>query len=177
MYFWQHNQVKSLTSQVNLISKEVEANSSKETTSSTPKTPATPTPPDPCNSTQMSLSLGQPNGAVGTTYINAIFTNISGVACTLQGFPTVGLTNIGNQVLGKPATQNGPAGSTLTVQPGGTAHTALGFPSSGNFDPGTCSATSAHVDAVSPGDSKALQASASQQYCPGFSVSTFSAGS
>lgn len=181
-YWWQHHNVNKLNGQVSQLKGQVSSLQDQLKASQQAKKPATPvssTPaaPGSCQGSDMKLALGQANGTAGTTYIDAIFTNTTKKACVLQGYPVVTLSNNNSQTIGQQATQSGGSGSsTVTVNPGKSAHVALGFPDPGALSPGTCS-QAAQVDVTLPGDSTVLQAATGQQYCPGFSVSAVEPGS
>jgi Protein of unknown function (DUF4232) len=74
---------------------------------------------------------GQGNGAAGTIYYPLEFTNLSGHACSMYGFPGVSAISRGGQQLGSPADweSGGSSGTprTIIVRPGGTAHAVLAY--------------------------------------------------
>lgn len=86
---------------------------------------ARPQPARTCASAGLALSLGRDTGASGTTY-HVDFTNTSGSACTLSGYPKVaayavgryGTAQVGNAALR--AVTGG--ASRVLLRPGGTAH-------------------------------------------------------
>jgi hypothetical protein len=189
VYLWQHGQVSHLNSQVStldtklhqtkldLSSAQQQAATLQTQAASKKKTPMTPSTPASCQAASMKLSLGAPNGTAGTSYVDAIFTNTSSVACTLQGYPEANLADSNNQSLGQQASQSSSSpGALVTVQPNHQAHAALGFPDSGALSPGSCSQAT-YLNVTLPGDSSVLQTTISQQYCPGFSVSAIEPGS
>ncbi len=61
--------------------------------------------------------------AGGAVYV-VEFSNTGSATCTVTGYPTVKLTENGNQA-GHKATTSGPAPATVTLHPGQTAHVAL----------------------------------------------------
>jgi hypothetical protein len=67
------------------------------------------------------------NGAAGTIYYPLDFTNVSGSACTMYGYPGVGLAiRPGGSLIGAPASLIGTLAPTLiTLKPGATAHAPL----------------------------------------------------
>jgi hypothetical protein len=74
---------------------------------------------------------GQGNGAAGTIYYPLEFTNLSGHACSMYGFPGVSAISRGGQQLGRPANwkSGGSFGTprTVIVPPGATAHAILAY--------------------------------------------------
>lgn len=74
---------------------------------------------------------GQGNGAAGTVYLPLEFTNLSGQACSMHGFPGVSAISRSGQQLGSPASwaSGGVFGTprTVTVAPGATVHAILAY--------------------------------------------------
>lgn len=87
-----------------------------------PATTAQPSPEN-CATSELSVALGQANGAAGSTELPLIFTNTGPRPCTLDGFPGVSYVSgaDGNEV-GAAATRTG-SGSEVSLAPGavGTA--------------------------------------------------------
>ena len=70
----------------------------------------------------------QGNGTAGTIFYTLNFTNLSGHACTLRGFPGVSAVKLGGGQLGKPGTRDtGQTVKTITIGNGRTAHSTLGI--------------------------------------------------
>lgn len=87
--------------------------------------PGTPAAVGPCASAQLSVSLGQADGAAGTSYTPLIFTNTSGSTCTLNGHPGVSyVTGDTGQQVGAPAVREG-SGTTVLLRPGAQANSRL----------------------------------------------------
>ena len=82
--------------------------------------------PQPCQAAGLRLTVGRGDGAAGTIYWPLRFTNTSGSACTLYGYPGAAFVKAphGAQV-GAPAGRRGPAPAQVTLQPGATAHATL----------------------------------------------------
>jgi hypothetical protein len=78
------------------------------------------------------------NGALGTIFYHLEFTNLSGHACTLQGFPFVFALNLSGHQIGNPAVFNHSFPSNVTVGNGKTIHAELGIVETGNFPPSAC---------------------------------------
>jgi hypothetical protein len=71
--------------------------------------------------------VGEGNGAAGTAFYPLDFTNTSGSACTMYGYPGVAfVSSPGGSLVGPPAKRRPPAAPALvTVGPGATAHATL----------------------------------------------------
>src|SRR5580692_1448820 len=99
-----------------------------------------------CSSEHLNLSLQQFQGAAGTTYVNAVLTNVGKGSCLIDGYPAVFLTGEGGNVLGLGAASNPQYLPTLvTLAHGSSAHSVLAFPDAANFNPGDCSAASQFI--------------------------------
>jgi Protein of unknown function (DUF4232) len=74
------------------------------------------------------VATTQGNGAAGTIYYPLQFTNLSGYACAMRGFPGVSAIDRNGHQLGSPAIWDRvvPA-RTVVLAPGATAHTILGW--------------------------------------------------
>ncbi|NMM89409.1 hypothetical protein B2J88_34575 [Rhodococcus sp. SRB_17] len=134
--------VLALVSGCGSDSSDTAASSSAPTTTAALPTSAAPAPaptthaqhsqatttvvPNPQNCTvgELSVTLGQPGGAAGSTELPLVFTNTSSRTCNLDGFPGVSYVTVasGNPV-GAPATRSG-SGSPVSLAPG-SAGTAL----------------------------------------------------
>lgn len=108
--------------------------------------------PGACPTSALHLSIGTGNGAAGSVYYPLVFTNTSGSACTLFGFPGVSfVTGIGGSQIGHAATRNSDAPrQTVTLAPGGVAHATLQVVQALNFPPAKCQLTTAHWLKVYP---------------------------
>ncbi len=88
----------------------------------------TPSPsgPQPCAATDLKLTVGAANGAAGTIFYPLDFTNTSGSACTMFGYPGVAfVSSPGGSQIGAPANRRVAAAPTvIIVTPGATAHVA-----------------------------------------------------
>ncbi len=125
----------------------------------------------------LALSQGTSDGTAGTIYKHAVVTNTGSVSCTITGYPTVYMTDAGGTILGSGAAANPlyPV-STITVAPGGKAHSVVAYPEQANFNPGTCSAQGSQMKMYVPGVVAPLFTAWSDYSCPGFSASTFQTG-
>ena len=74
------------------------------------------------------LAAGQGNGAAGTIFYPLEFTNLSGHACSLFGFPGVSAITLDGHQLGSPANrEHTRTPHTVILRPGATAHTILAY--------------------------------------------------
>ena len=92
------------------------------------------------------------NGTAGTIFYHLEFTNLSGHACTLQGFPFVFAVNLAGHQIGNRAVLNHafPANS-VTVGSGATIHAVLGIVATGNYPPSACKpVTAAGLEVFAP---------------------------
>jgi len=101
-----------------------------------------------CSSSVLSarVDLAQGGAAAGSTYVPIDFTNTSGSACTMEGYPGVSFVRSpsGGQ-LGNAASRN-PAASPamVTLAPGGVAHAILRVAEAGNYSQSACTPITAH---------------------------------
>ena len=107
-------------------------------------TPASTTAgsPSACSTDELALHLGAQGGAAGSVYAPIVFTNTSGSACTLSGYPGVSYaaSENGKQV-GAAATRNAlHAASTVTLEAGASAAALLQMANHANFPAASCSA-------------------------------------
>lgn len=108
-----------------------------------------------CTTSDLSADLTQGDGGgAGSTYPDLVLTNTGSTACTLRGFPGVSLVGDDNGTqLGAPATRDeGAAVVTVTLAPGGSAHSALRITEAGNYDAAQCSPKAADGLRVYPPD-------------------------
>lgn len=146
----------------------------QQTTPPASPTP-TPTPTDtstapvsatPCTSAQLALSLGSSQGAAGTTYQSVVFLNTGSQPCTLYGYPGISFINARGEILGKPASRQPGKEKTVTLSPGGSAHTVVGEPDTENFPPSRCKATTAErLQAYPPGQTTPLFVTDHEKVC------------
>jgi hypothetical protein len=109
-----------------------------------------------CDSSALTatVDVAQGGAAAGSTFVPIDFTNTSGSACTLAGYPGVSFVRApsGGQ-LGKPAIRNPAAvATTVTLAPGGKAHATLQVAQAGNYSPSACTPVAAHWLKIFPPD-------------------------
>jgi Protein of unknown function (DUF4232) len=90
--------------------------------------------------------MGQGNGAAGSAYYPLDFTNASGSACTLFGYPGVSfVTGIGGGQIGRAASKNPAfASESVTIPAGSVVHATLQVVNAGNFPHSACHQVTAH---------------------------------
>lgn len=79
------------------------------------------------------MSVPQGNRYAGGAYFDLNFTNQSGHACTLRGYPGVSAVNLGGQQLGSPASWGPPATSVVRLANEATATAQLQVQDAGIF--------------------------------------------
>ncbi|HEX4323202.1 MAG TPA: DUF4232 domain-containing protein [Gaiellaceae bacterium] len=84
------------------------------------------------------------DGAAGSTYFKLEFTNLSGSACTLTGYPGVsGVDRSGHQLGTAAGHDPATAAHTVTLANGATKAATLRIVEAGNFPASTCHLTTA----------------------------------
>jgi len=113
-----------------------------------------------CGTTALTVSLAsnQGGGAAGSTYVPIDFTNTSGAACSLYGYPGVSfVTGLAGSQIGAAATR-APNVSSVTVRLAAhaTAHAWLQVVQAGNFPASTCQPVTANwLKVYPPGNTEA----------------------
>ena len=133
--------------------------SPSESPSPTPSFTSTVHASHRCLTSALSLSLGQAQGAAGSTIVPIVLKNASDEACTLFGRPGVSFLDANGNQLGVGATFGGDGPATVTLAPGESANALLKIPDPGNFSPADCTpANSSRLRVYPPGDKVALTA-------------------
>jgi Protein of unknown function (DUF4232) len=129
--------------------------------------------PAACATSILSGSLGSGGAAAGTAFYSIEFTNTSGSACTLYGYPGVSFVSPSGSQIGTPATENSAYPRVLvTLAPGATAHAELGVATAQNYPSSTCSPVSvSRLKVYPPGQTSALFLAISTTACSSTSVS------
>jgi hypothetical protein len=78
------------------------------------------------------------DATAGSTYFQLKFTNQSGHACTLQGYPGVSAVDLGGRRLGSAASRDVSAAPVVRLANGDTAKARLRIVVAGNFPAATC---------------------------------------
>jgi hypothetical protein len=92
------------------------------TSTSSPTTTAAGVPP--CASGQLSVAVGQSQGAAGSLIVPLVFTNTGSTTCSLQGYPGVSIVGANGAQLGAAAARTGQA-TPLVSLPAGQTSTAI----------------------------------------------------
>jgi hypothetical protein len=102
--------------------------------------------PPSCATSALQVSLGQGNGAAGSSFVPIQFNNQSSSACTLFGFPGVSfVTGTGGSQIGAPAAEDQSAARiAITLAPGTVAHALLQVVDAQNFPAAKCKLVTAH---------------------------------
>jgi hypothetical protein len=152
----------------------VTAPASSAPASSSPAPPSGAAPA--CATSVLTGSLGSGGAAAGTTFYSIEFTNTSGSACTLYGYPGVSFVTASGSQVGSPATENPVYPRQLvTLAPGATAHADLGVAVAQNYPSSTCSPVAVSTLKVyPPGQTSALQLAISTTGCSSTSVTILS---
>ena len=98
---------------------------------------------------------GAGGGTAGSVFYKVRFTNLSGHACTLTGFPRVAAVNLAGNRIGAPASHEaGQKPKTVKLANGATASAQLRIVDAGNFSPSACHpVTAAGLRVTPPGQS------------------------
>jgi hypothetical protein len=96
---------------------------------------ATPTAIAGCATSGLVVWLNVPPGSgyAGGAYYYLEFTNLSGHACTLRGYPGVSAVSLNGRQLGSPAGWGTPSTTTVRLASGGTATAKLTIADTGNL--------------------------------------------
>jgi Protein of unknown function (DUF4232) len=130
-----------------------------------------------CKTENLKLDPGQQSGAAGTIYQHMALTNTGKEKCTLAGYPMAFLFGSDGYALGNSAAARPqPAPVSVTLAPGETAHTVLGYPQAGNFSPGVCTAKSVNLRLYPPSATSPLETPLEIAWCPGFSETAIESG-
>jgi hypothetical protein len=114
------------------------------------------------------VDVAQGGAAAGSIYVPIDFTNTSGGACTLEGYPGVSFVRSpSGSRLGKPAARNPAATAAMvTLAPGGVAHATLRVAEAGNYSQSACSPVMAHwLKIFPPNQATAIYARYEVQAC------------
>jgi hypothetical protein len=128
------------------------------TTSSPPPASLSPTTPQAvtaCATSQLSLSLGQSQGAAGTTYTPIVLTNQGSVSCRLTGYPGVSFLDASGAQVGPSAARTSGHVRTVTLSAHGSASAMLQQSEPGNYPRSSCKPKQAKALEVYPPDQTA----------------------
>jgi len=112
----------------------------------------------PCKTSGLVIwsNNGAGGGTAGSVFYKVRFTNLSGHACTLKGFPKVSAVNLAGKRIGSPAQHEvGQKPKLRKLANGATATALLRVVDPGNFSPSTChEVTAAGLRVTPPGQSQ-----------------------
>lgn len=115
---------------------------------------AAPAGPGPCPTRSLGTKVGISQGTPGSTYTVVDFTNISGVTCTLYGYPGVSFTasKSGSQVqVGAAATESqAPERELVTLAPRAVANALLQIVHAGTYPAYKCDPVTADYLQIYP---------------------------
>lgn len=123
-----------------------------------------------CATSNLHAHMGRSDGTAGAIYTSVNFTNISGSACTLYGFPGVSLSE------GSPYTQVGESAGwnsastkvLVTLAPGATGSAIIKIADAYNFPPSPCDPTSTtHLVVYPPNNTVPIHLSYPAVTCAG----------
>ena len=111
-----------------------------------------PSGPPACDTSALTVKLGQGNGAAGSTYVPIVFTNTSSSACSLFGYPGVSFVTApgGAQVGSAAARSSTQPAANVSLAPGAVAHATLQIVDAENFPLAACKITSVKTLKVFP---------------------------
>jgi hypothetical protein len=137
--------------------------------------PGGPTPADGtaaagCAPDALRLAIGPASGTAGSFYYPLQFTNVSGSACTMYGYPGVAfVTGPGGSPIGGAAVRDPAFASELvTLAPGAVAHASLQVAIAANYPANICDPVTAHwLQVYPPNQYSALYVPFTAQTCTG----------
>lgn len=96
-----------------------------------------------CVVSELRLTLGQGQGAAGSTELPLVFTNVSGRTCVLDGFPGVSYVQGGadGAQVGAAATRSGESTGAVTLAPNAAATAMVRAVEVRNYPEDTCAPT------------------------------------
>ena len=83
------------------------------------------------------------DAAAGSVFYNLKFTNLSGHACALVGYPGVSAVDLAGRQLGRAASRSASQSRVVRLAQGATTSAALRIVAAGNFPASTCHRTTA----------------------------------
>jgi hypothetical protein len=132
----------------------------------TPSPTKRPPHASPCGSSQLTLTLGQGQGAAGSFYTPVILTNKASKPCTMLGYPGVSYISKSGAAVGPPASEIKGKERTVTLPSGGAASALLHQPNPLAFPPADCHKKKASgLRVYPPGQTLSLTVAAPTQVC------------
>jgi hypothetical protein len=160
------------------ITKPASAPASTSASSPSPSaSSSSPAGPPGCATSQLAASLGQGNGAAGSTIVPVEFKNTSSSTCSLYGYPGVSfVTGPGGSQIGNSAGEdNATPRQLVTLAAGSTAHALLQVAVAQNYPPSRCHLAHAHwLKVFPPGQTAALYLKFTADTCTAKSIRVLS---
>jgi len=122
-------------------------------TTTTTTTTATSTS---CATSNLTITLGSPNGTAGAVHYGITFRNTAPSTCTLYGYPGVSFLTAGGTQIGAPAERAGtPNLATVALTPGGNAYASVAVTDPG-IPPCATSVSATQVRIYPPGETHSV---------------------
>jgi hypothetical protein len=122
-----------------------------------------------CQASDLKVAKGSVGAAAGSVYLQIDFTNASGAACTLYGYPGVALTTArtsASQVGGAAARTTGMPAKRVTLAPDASASATLRIVDVANYPAASCGPVSgSYIQVYAPGQKSAAYLSYPAQTC------------
>lgn len=139
--------------------------SSTPTASSSPSATGSPLAAG-CKTKHLKLSIGEGQGAAGSSYQPIVFTNTGSKPCSLVGYPGVSFLDTSGSQLGAAAVRAPGAKQPVTLAPGGNASALLQIPDPGVFSQAKCApANAAELRVYPPNQTASLEVVDSVTIC------------
>jgi Protein of unknown function (DUF4232) len=135
-------------------------------------TTSAPASPPGCATSALKASLGRGGAAAGSTYYPIEFTNTSGFACTMYGYPGASFVTASGAQVGAAAKEDPVYPRRLvTLAAGATAHAELQVTVAQNYPASACSPVAVHrLKVYPPGQTSALYIGLTSTGCAKSSV-------
>lgn len=111
--------------------------------------------PARCTAEGLAMRLGRPDAGAGQVHYRLTFTNRTGAACTLRGFPGVSLIKRDGAMIGVPAAREGGTHQVRVIPPGRSASVVLHTVNQG-IEPSGCWDAPDYLRVYPPGSREAL---------------------
>lgn len=134
--------------------------------------------PHDCATSQLTVAQTNPSVGAGQYFSTLVFTNTSGTACMLSGYPGVSYVAENGVQSGNAAARSPGTVTTVTLQPHGTASAVLHDTNGmGGYDPQQCQLSPAEgLRIYPPNQQAALFLPWKTQHCAGPTIHSFTIG-
>ena len=126
----------------------------------------------------LDVSRGASKRSAGLDYLRLTFTNASGAACFVRGYPSLTLKDASHRQVGdssRPYVSGG--AKDLELAPGETVNADVRFPDPAKFPAGTCATGATQLEVLIPGATQRASVDDTHAACPGWTVSALHRGS